>query len=56
MIRGAIVEHADGQHFYPYGFMDPTDQGYVRVIVNLVLVALVFFALGVRRPRHSTAG
>ena len=45
MIRGAIVENAEGQHFYPYGFMDPTEHGYVRVIVNLVIVAIVFFAL-----------
>jgi hypothetical protein len=45
MIRGAIVENAEGHHFYPYGFMDPTEHGYVRVIVNLVVVAIVFFAL-----------
>ena len=40
MIRGAIVD------FYPYPFMDAQTHGYPRVIVNLILVALVFFALG----------
>ena len=25
--------------------MDPTEQGYVRVVVNLVIVGLVFLAL-----------
>jgi hypothetical protein len=40
MIRGAIVD------FYPYPFMDAQTHGYLRVIVNMLLVALVFFALG----------
>ena len=40
MIRGAIVD------FYPYPFMDAQTHGYPRVIVNLILVALVFLALG----------
>lgn len=44
MIRGAIVER-DGVHFYPYPFMDPTDKGYLRVALNLVVVAAVFFGL-----------
>ncbi len=47
MIRGAVVERGDGKHFYPYDFMDPTDKGYARVVVNLVIVAVVFFALAV---------
>lgn len=45
MIRGALVENEAGKHFYPYGFMDPTDHGYLRVTVNLAIVALVFFGL-----------
>jgi hypothetical protein len=44
MVRGAIVRHGDA-HFYPYPFMDAATHGYARVIVNLVLVAVVFFAL-----------
>lgn len=44
MIRGAIVER-DGAHFYPYPFMDPSDKGYLRVALNLVVVAAVFFGL-----------
>jgi hypothetical protein len=44
MVRGAITDHG-GVHFYPYPFMDPTDKGYLRVVLNLVLVAIVFFAL-----------
>jgi len=39
MIRGAIVG------FYPYPFMDADAHGYPRVILNLLLVAVVFFAL-----------
>ena len=41
MIRGEIAG------FYPYPFTDPTDNGYLRVALNLVLVGLVFVFLGV---------
>jgi hypothetical protein len=45
MIRGAIVRHGD-EHFYPYPFMNADVHGYGRVILNLVIVAIVFLALG----------
>jgi len=35
----------DAIGFYPYPFMDPTEQGYARVALNLTLVAAVFVAL-----------
>ncbi|HEY7628866.1 MAG TPA: Pr6Pr family membrane protein [Ilumatobacteraceae bacterium] len=40
MIRGDMVG------FYPYPFTDPTDHGYLRVGVNLIIVGAVFVALG----------
>jgi hypothetical protein len=39
LIRG----HAIG--FYPYGFMDPSEQGYARVTVNLVIIAAIFVGM-----------
>jgi hypothetical protein len=39
MIRGAIVG------FYPYPFLNAHTHGYGRVILNMALVAVVFFAL-----------
>lgn len=39
MIRGELVG------WWPYPFIDPTDSGYVRVAVNLVLIGGVFVAL-----------
>ncbi len=41
MIRGAVVRH-DGVHFYPYPFMDPTENGYLRVAVYLAIIAVVY--------------
>ena len=40
LIRGEAVG------WYPYAFMDPTDNGYARVAVNLLIVGLVFVAMG----------
>ena len=45
MIRGAILENADGKRFYPYPFMNAQEKGYPTVIVNLVIVGAVFFGL-----------
>ncbi len=45
MIRGAIIENDVGTHFYPYGFMNAVDHGYPRAILNMAMVAVVFFAL-----------
>ena len=39
LIRGAIID------FYAYPFVNVTDLGYPRVIVNVVLVGVLFFAL-----------
>jgi hypothetical protein len=44
MIRGAIVRH-DGVHFYP--FMDPTENGYLRVAVYLAIIAVVYVGAAV---------
>lgn len=38
-IRGPIVD------YYPYPFIDVSDLGYPRVLGNVVLIALLFFAL-----------
>ena len=53
MIRGAIVQD-DGVHFYPYPFLDPSDDGYLRVVLNMAIVAAVFF--GVAFAAHSLDG
>lgn len=45
LIRGAVVTDRNGRHFYPYPFLDVVDHGYARVAVNIVLVAVFFFAL-----------
>ena len=45
LIRGEAVG------WYPYPFMDPTDNGYARVAVNLLIVGLVFVAMGVGAQR-----
>jgi len=45
LVRGAIVTDRTGRHFYPYPFLDVVDHGYARVTVNIVLVAVFFFAL-----------
>jgi hypothetical protein len=39
LIRGSIVG------FYPYPFMNPNDLGYLRVAINLTIVAAVFVGL-----------
>lgn len=38
-IRGPIVD------YYPYPFIDVTQLGYPRVLINVVLIALLFFAM-----------
>lgn len=45
LIRGPIVD------FYPYPFVDVSDHGYVRVLLNAVLVAAIYLAMasGARR-------
>lgn len=58
LVRGEVVG------FYPYPFMDPTEHGYVRVAINLVLIGVVFvaFAAGAHvldlwlSRRHDRAG
>lgn len=45
LIRGAIVTDRNGRHFYPYPFLDVVDHGYLRVSLNILLVAGLFFAL-----------
>jgi hypothetical protein len=45
LIRGAIVEDRNGRPFYPYPFLDVFDKGYAMVLVNVALVAALFFVL-----------
>ena len=45
LIRGAIVTDKNGRDFYPYPFLDVVDHGYLRVTLNILLVAALFFAL-----------
>ena len=45
LARGALVQDRTGRDFYPYPFLDVVDHGYARVVVNLVLVAVLFFVL-----------
>ena len=39
LIRGPIVD------WYPYPFLDPRDSGYVRVTVNMIVIAIGFVAV-----------
>ncbi|MFD9549633.1 Pr6Pr family membrane protein [Nocardia salmonicida] len=41
LIRGAVVE------WYPYPFLDPRQQGYVSLVIGLVVLTLVFVVLAV---------
>ncbi|MFD6395751.1 Pr6Pr family membrane protein [Nocardia sp. NPDC060249] len=41
LIRGAIVD------WYPYPFINPTDQGYLSMAIGLVVLTLVFAVLAV---------
>jgi hypothetical protein len=45
LIRGAIVG------FYPYPFLDVTTHGYLKVIVNSVIVAVLFLGLAAGADR-----
>jgi hypothetical protein len=45
LIRGALVEDRTGRNFYPYPFLDVVEHGYVVVLLNVLLVAALFFAL-----------
>ena len=45
LVRGALVEDRTGRNFYPYPFLDVVEHGYARVVVNIVLVAVLFFVL-----------
>jgi hypothetical protein len=39
LVRGAAIG------FYPYPFLDATTHGYLRVMINCVIVAALFLAL-----------
>lgn len=45
LIRGALVEDRNGRPFYPYPFLDVFEKGYALVLVNVALVAALFFGL-----------
>jgi hypothetical protein len=45
LIRGAIV------NFYPYPFLDATTHGYLKVIVNSLIVAVLFLGLAIGAAR-----
>lgn len=45
MARGALVEDHTGCDFYPYPFRDVAEHGYALAVVNIVLVAVLFFVL-----------
>jgi hypothetical protein len=45
LIRGALVEDRAGRNFYPYPFLDVVEHGYAVVLLNVLLVAALFFAL-----------
>jgi hypothetical protein len=45
LIRGAIVG------FYPYPFLDATTHGYLRVIINSLIVAVLFLVLALGAAR-----
>lgn len=45
LVRGALVEDRTGRNFYPYPFLDVVEHGYARVVLNIVLVAVLFFVL-----------
>lgn len=39
IVRGAIID------WYPYTFVDVTDLGYLKVLLNAVWIALLVFAV-----------
>lgn len=45
LIKGPLLQDRNGRDFYPYPFLDVVDHGYVRVLLNVVLVAAFFFVL-----------
>lgn len=45
MVRGALVQDRLGRDYYPYPFIDAAVEGYAKVTVNIVLVALLFAAI-----------
>ena len=61
---GYTVVHGAGTQWYPYPFVDPHTEGYVRVAVNALLVMVVLvaaaglFAVGDRKlpPRLPPSG
>ena len=45
LIRGSLVQDRFGRDYYPYPFLDVATEGYAKVAVNVVLVALLFAVL-----------
>jgi hypothetical protein len=45
LARGPFVQTVAGRDYYPYPFLDVQEHGYVPVLVNIALVAVVFLAV-----------
>jgi hypothetical protein len=45
LVKGPLVEDRFGRDYYPYPFIDVVEHGYIRVLVNVALVALLFVVL-----------
>lgn len=45
MIRGEVVQDRNGRDYYPYPFLDVQEHGYVVVLINGAMVAVLFLAL-----------
>lgn len=45
LIRGALAQDRFGRDYYPYPFLDVATEGYAKVAINVVLVAVLFAVL-----------
>lgn len=45
LVRGALVDDRHGDPYYPYPFMNVEEHGYVTVLANCAIVAVLFLAL-----------
>ena len=45
LIRGEVVQDRNGKDYYPYPFLDVQEHGYVVVLINGAVVAVLFLVL-----------
>jgi hypothetical protein len=45
LVRGSFVQDVHGRDYYPYPFLNAQNHGYVVVLINAALVALLFLGI-----------